>query len=94
MKGEHIVMRGVVNNSRILHPLPDEYAGRKIRAVWLLLNETEFTATQEAVHHRNAFPDDLMHDWNQKGDALRYHAHSSAQGDVVDIIVFFEEAQC
>jgi len=92
MKGEHIIMRGVVNNSRILHPLPDGCAGRKIRAVWLLLNEADFTAKYEAVHHRNAFLDDVMHDWNQKGNALRYHAHSSEQGDVVDIIVFFEEA--
>ncbi|VWB08611.1 hypothetical protein BLA6863_00226 [Burkholderia lata] len=94
MRGEHIIMRGVVNSSHILQPLPDGYAGRKVRSVWLLLNEADFTAAQEAIHHRNAFLDDQMHDWNQKGDALRYHAHSSARGDVVDIIIFFEESPC
>lgn len=91
MKGEHIIMRGVVNSSRIRHPLPDAYASRKVRSVWLLLNEADFVATQNAVHFQNAFMDDLMHDWNQEKDGLRYHAHSSAAGDVVDIIVFFEE---
>ncbi|WP_446333619.1 hypothetical protein ACRHQP_00780 [Burkholderia pseudomallei] len=91
MKGEHIIMRGITNSSRIRHPLPEAYANRKIRSVWLLLNEADFATTNEAVHFRNAFMDDLMHDWNQEKGGLRYHAHSSAPGDVVDIIVFLED---
>jgi hypothetical protein len=92
VKGEHIILRSIENDSRIRHALPESHKGRKIRAVWLLLDEPDFTARDgEALHHVNAFLDDIMHDWNQRGDALLYHAHSSARGDVVDLVVFFEE---
>lgn len=91
MRGEFIVVRGVENNSLKAVPLPESHKSRKIDAVFLLLNEADFTSRGgEAVHHANAFMDDRLHDWQQRGDALHYYAHSSAKGDVVDIVVYFE----
>lgn len=88
MVGEHIILRGV-KNSRKLHPLPETHRGRTISAVWLLLDEGHFLRNGDAQHHVNAFLDDRMHDWEQRGNELRYYAHSSAMGDVVDVIIFF-----
>jgi hypothetical protein len=87
----YLILRGIENSSRILHPLPEEAKGRKIDRVWLLLDEVNFTANGGvAAHHVNAFLDDRLHDWEQRGEALRYYAHSSAPGDKVDLVVYFE----
>lgn len=91
MKGDYVICRQVENNGSKRYALPAQYAGREVKAVWLLLNEKHFYDSQgEAIHHVNAFLDDRMHDWEQRGDFLRYYAHSSAKYDVVDVIVYFE----
>lgn len=88
---EHIIMRGVENTSHKRHPLPAEMHGRKIKRVWLLLDEAHFLKSRGvAQHHVNAFLDDAMHDWEQREDTLRYYAHSSAPGDKVDVVIYFE----
>jgi hypothetical protein len=88
---QFVIMRGVRNTSHQLHDLPPEVHGRKMKRVWLLLDEENFLASGGvAKHHVNAFLDDQMHDWDQHGDKFRYYAHSSAVDDVVDIIIYFE----
>jgi hypothetical protein len=88
---QYVIMRSVKNTSHQYHDLPQEVHGKTIKRVWLLLDEPKFLANNGvAIHHENAFLDDHFHDWEQKGDKLRYYAHSSAVDDVVDIIVYFE----
>lgn len=90
MQKQFTIMRGVENTSFKRHPLPDELKGKTIEQVWLLLNEESLMKLGKAVHHVNAFLDDRMHDWEQKGDTLRYYAHSSGPGEVVDLVVYFK----
>jgi hypothetical protein len=88
---QYVIMRGVKNTSFQYHPLPQEVHGKTVKRVWFLIDEAKFLANNGvAVHHQNAFLEDKYHDWEQKGDTLRYYAHSSAPDDVVDIIVYFE----
>ncbi|MEX3983862.1 hypothetical protein AB4Y45_33295 [Paraburkholderia sp. EG287A] len=89
----YLVMRGVENSSSRQHPLPAEVAGRKIHQVWRLLDEGSFLRTGKPSHHGNAFLDDISHDWamTRDGKHIRYFAHSSEKGDLVDIILEFEE---
>jgi len=91
---DHLIMRGVENTSFKRHELPPEAQGRKIKRVWLLLDEPHFLKNGcVAQHHVNAFLDDSTHDWEQRGDTLRYYAHSSAPGDKVDVVLYFEKSE-
>lgn len=87
-----VILRGVENNTAKPFPLPAESVGRKVRRVWLLLDEGHLIRTGNPVHHVNAFMDDHLHDWELTADgkSLRYYAHSSAKGAVVDVVLEFE----
>jgi len=95
LANKYLVLRSVQNNSAKLVELPASARGRQVHRVWLLYDEARFNAMGKPAHHVNAFLDDRGHDWAlvQRGDStyLRYFAHSSAKGDVVDVLVEFED---
>lgn len=95
LANKYLVLRAVENNSAKLVQLPAAARERKIHRVWLLYDEAKFVKMGRPAHHVNAFLDDFGHDWAvvQRGDKtyLRYFAHSSAKGDVVDVLVEFED---
>lgn len=95
LANKYLVLRSVVNNSAKLVELPAAARERKVHRVWLLYDEAKFVAMGKPAHHVNAFLDDRGHDWalvQREGKTyLRYYAHSSAKGDVVDVLVEFEE---
>lgn len=58
--------------------------------VAILLNEEDFLRTKEMRHHKNAFIDDYLHDWDWVHGKLRYYSHAVATGEKVDLLVVYE----
>jgi hypothetical protein len=91
MDRKYVILRGVLNDSRMRLKLEAPLTAENITHVGLLLDE-DWLKAHGLVHHRSVFLDDRMHDWDvYKADqTFSYYAHSSERGEAVDIVVFYE----
>lgn len=86
----YVIVRGVENNGRKWIPLPIELIGNTVQYIALLL-DADGLKKYGPVHHSNVFLDDAWHDWDvrHEKEQFRYYPHSSAMGDIVDIVIFY-----
>lgn len=79
----------------ILRQVPNETAARtpvaeRPEQVWTLLDEPGFEKIG-LVHWRTGFIEDQMHDWDWRDGHLRFYAHSSDRGELVDLVLVYEK---
>lgn len=75
----------VVNDGRMRVPM-----ARKPHRVWLVLDKDDLVAYGPR-HHRNAFLEDKLHDWDWRDGQFTYHAHTSERGETVELYVVYEQ---
>jgi hypothetical protein len=71
-----------------------KYKGEVPDRLWVLpeyrTKENKPVLPYNPVHHRNAFLEDKMHDWNIQGEFLKYHGVLATEGSVWLLLEFKE----
>lgn len=74
-----------INSSRVSYPME-----RKPVRVWLVLDK-EHLIKFGPQHHRNAFLEDKIHDWDWFGGRFSWYGHSAEPSSECELYIMYAE---
>ncbi len=100
--GNNILIKGIKNGNNISFEEIGINKSTEIKSLWTIIDEKNIyicfdpqTGKKQhrqlkdvtPIHHKNAFVEDVIHDWNIHKSHLCYNAHSTPIGTEVTILI-------